>query len=271
MKKNPMKNTKKAVTLIELLTVIAIISIVASVSFATYSKTAELNRLNHAANFLRSMLDAARAYELQHPPSITGELTDSSWENNWKAYLKNYLGSVPETTTSFGNSLLRTAGNNPVEYSMDATGGVRKFRAWDTKSGSVLFIDWNGNATRATGTIEHSTNPGTGKGCLAPSDCNSGCLTSECVLSFCQPPHTQPDSTACGTPSVGLTCQSGECMCVDDNPCTTDEIISNHCEHTPITTPPILVAPGGNPASNECAPGKRCDHGVCKASGGVPM
>ena len=221
-----MKNTKKAVTLIELLVVIGLVAIVASTSFATYTRLSEQHRMKRAVNFLLSILNAARTYEIQHPPSLTVVLTDSDWEANWQDYLKNYLGPIPETSeTKPDPSLLRTEGGNPVEYYMstDSVTSMRRFYAHDINSNRVESVDWNGNLAQASGKVPPKFTSPVDE-CTNQHLCDNGCLTATCSeTGSCILPVAKPNGASCGSGSI---CFNSTCRHFDLGDMNMDGVVN---------------------------------------------
>ncbi len=230
-----MKIKNKSVTLVELITVVAIVGIVSAVSFSTYSKMSQENRLKKVAGFMRTILDAGRAYELQHPVSISGTRPIYTWTSDWKSYLKNYLAEQHDIKGPT-DPILKTDGNNSVEYYIDTTNDLRSIYGFDTASQVRLKLTWQGELTRENPVISPHTH------CTTASDCNdhNACTTDTCVAGTCV--------------SASVSCPAGPCENVICNP-------AQGCKQLPPKPEGTLC--GSAAEATSCTKSMCSDHGTC--------
>lgn len=93
---------KKGFTLIELLVVVLIIGILAAIALPMYTKTVERTKFTQALVEIKTFLDAAQRYELEHgwlenatlrDILNTVEPSDAQWTNDDAMYTKNFSHS----------------------------------------------------------------------------------------------------------------------------------------------------------------------------------
>jgi len=257
-----LKKNNWGVTLYELLAVIVIVGIMASVTYATYTRQAQKNQRKEAVKFIHSLLDGARLYDMQHPPSLTGDRTHQDWIENWKTYLVQYATREFDYSPPNSPILLTGPESKRNSYFFDEVDGKLHIYANYSNIPVYDYVTWDGQIGEESGG---------GVECAANAECFSDfCTTATCVDGTCQyAPLTCDDGNECTADSCddAIGCvfdpgpRNGE-TCDDGNQCTNNGTCNNGvCE-------PGNNLPDNTPCDdgNLCTLNDKCLSGACLGS-----